>query len=103
MKPQPFYSVMALHVGLVGLLVAPLSRLQSADWPQYRGLYHDGSSREPLRTNWAEQPPAIVWKKQLGPGWSSITASGGRVYTQVKRSNREFCVALSADTGAELW
>jgi outer membrane protein assembly factor BamB len=81
--------------------------LRAEDWPQYRGPNHDGSSSETLRTNWVEQPPEIVWKKEIEPGWGSITVSGGRVYTQVNRrlsgQPREVCVALNADTGAELW
>jgi outer membrane protein assembly factor BamB len=90
---------------LIGL-VASIA-LNAADWPQYRGPNHDGSSSESLRTNWAEKPPRVVWKRSIGPAWSSITVSGGRVFTQVNRrrlnEDREMCVALNADTGAELW
>lgn len=88
-----------------GLLVA--STLPAADWPQYRGPNHDGSSAETLRTNWSQKPPTVVWKKTIGSAWSSITVSGGRAFTQVNRrlanEQREVCVALNADTGAELW
>lgn len=81
--------------------------LRAADWPQYRGPNHDGSSPETLRTNWAAVPPKVVWKKAISPAWSSITVSGGRAFTQVNRrlsgQAREICVALNADTGAELW
>lgn len=81
--------------------------LRAADWPQYRGPNHDGSSSESLRTNWSAIPPKVVWKKSISPAWSSITVSGGRAFTQVNRrlsgQAREICVALNADTGAELW
>lgn len=81
--------------------------LFAADWPQYRGLNHDGSSSEPLRTDWAQKPPTVVWKRAIQPAWSSITVSGGKAFTQVNRAasgqQREFCVALNADTGVELW
>lgn len=79
----------------------------STDWPQYRGPNHDGSSSETLRTNWNQTPPKVVWKKSISPAWSSITVSGGRAFTQANRSvsgeKREVCIALNADTGAELW
>ena len=79
----------------------------AADWPQYRGPNHDGSSSEILRTDWAKTPPKVVWKKSISPAWSSITVSGGRAFTQVNRAvsgqKQELCVALNADTGAELW
>ena len=81
--------------------------LRAADWPQYRGPNHDGSSPEALRTNWAAVPPKVVWRKSIAPAWSSITVSGGRAFTQANRRvsgvAREVCVALNADTGAELW
>jgi outer membrane protein assembly factor BamB len=83
------------------------SVLRAEDWPQYRGPNHDGSSAETLRTNWAQQPPEVVWKKAIEPGWSSITVGGGRAFTQVNRrlsgEPREVCIALNTDTGAELW
>lgn len=81
--------------------------LLAADWPQYRGPNHDGSSPESIRTDWAEKPPTIVWKRSIQSAWSSITVSGGKAFTQVNRAasgqQREFCVALDADTGTELW
>jgi outer membrane protein assembly factor BamB len=81
--------------------------LSAADWPQYRGLHHDGSSAEELRTDWSRTAPKVVWKRSIQPAWSSITVAGARVFTQVNRriagQQREVCVALHADTGAELW
>ena len=81
--------------------------LLAADWPQYRGPDHDGSSSEPIRTDWTKTPPKVVWKRAIEPAWSSITVSGGRAFTQVNRQisgeATEVCVALDADTGRELW
>lgn len=78
-----------------------------ADWPQYRGVDHDGAYRAGIRTNWTESPPAEVWRVPLDPGLSSLAIDGGRVFTQVRRTiagqRREFCLALDAQTGAELW
>jgi outer membrane protein assembly factor BamB len=77
------------------------------DWPQYRGANHDGISTETIRTNWAAEAPREVWKVPLDPGLSSFSIAGGKVFTLVRRSSggqdREFCVALNADTGNELW
>jgi outer membrane protein assembly factor BamB len=48
-----------------------------------------------------------LWRKSIGPGWSSISVSNGRLFTQDKRETatgpREFCVALDATSGTELW
>src|SRR5688500_7538082 len=89
-----------LVLGFVGSAVA-------ADWTQYRGPNHDGSSPERIRTNWVENPPKEIWRKPIGPGWSSMAVMGGKVYTQVRRAtsngDREFCIALDAATGEEVW
>ena len=86
-------------------LLAP--GIDAGDWPQYRGPNHDGVSTEIIRTNWSEQPPGEVWKVALDPGLSSLSVSGGKVFTLVRRpvggQDQEFCVALNAETGAELW
>src|SRR5215467_10692639 len=87
-------------------LVLPL-QLCATDWPQYRGPNHDGISDETIRTNWSKLAPRQVWKIPIDPALSSLTISGGRVFTQVRRQisgqDTEFCVALNADTGQELW
>ena len=89
------------------VLLGFLTPVTAADWPQYRGLHHDGSSLESIRTDWAIMPPKVLWKRSIEPGWSSITVRNGRAFTQVNRQvagqSREVCVALNADTGAELW
>ncbi|MCI0538977.1 MAG: PQQ-like beta-propeller repeat protein [Verrucomicrobiales bacterium] len=92
---------------ILAALCCGLTPALAVDWPQYRGPNGDGTSPEVIRTNWAEQAPREVWRKRIGQGWSSMAVSGGRVFTQVRRSangaDREFCVALDANTGNELW
>lgn len=91
----------------VGLLL--LSGAASAvDWSQYAGPNLDGSSPEIIRTNWAEVPPRVLWRKAIGPGFSSITTGGGRLFTQAKSAavvsgGREICRAFDAATGTNLW
>lgn len=79
----------------------------AVDWPQYNGPLGDNSSPESIRTNWAAEPPQVLWRKPIGPGWSSISVSNGRLFTQDRRTTasgqREFCVALDAMSGTELW
>jgi outer membrane protein assembly factor BamB len=79
----------------------------AADWPQYNGPLGDNSSPESIRTDWAKEPPKVLWRKPIGPGWSSISVSNGRLFTQDRRQtatgSREFCIALDATSGTELW
>lgn len=106
-RPQPG-SRGYLSPWLAALIIPCLTfAVRGGDWPQYRGLTHDGHSDEVIRTNWAENPPQVLWKVPLDPALSSIAVAGGRAFTQARRrmngEDREFCVALDADTGRELW
>ena len=86
--------------------VLPLTGF-AVDWSQYNGPLGDNSSPESIRTNWAAEPPKVLWRKSIGPAWSSLAVSNGKIFTQDRRQtgtgSREFCVALEAATGAELW
>lgn len=79
----------------------------AVDWAQYNGPLGDNSSPESIRTNWTAAPPKVLWRKSIGPGWSSIAVSNGRLFTQERRGTqtgqREFCVALDAASGTQLW
>jgi outer membrane protein assembly factor BamB len=98
------------RIGWILLLLTTLSlspRLRAVEWTQYSGPNLDGSSPETVRTNWGRLPPHVVWRKSIGPGWSSVAVSGGRVFTLEKRtvngSPREVCLALDAATGDPIW
>jgi outer membrane protein assembly factor BamB len=83
------------------------SALRAADWPQYRGPNHDGISTEIIRTNWNAEAPRQVWRMPLAPALSSLSVVVGRIFTMARRpvngQDQEFCIALDAETGAELW
>ena len=101
-------NLLRIHALLLLPALAPMaSGLRAADWPQYRGPNHDGTSTETIRTNWSETPPRQIWKVPLDPALSSFAIAGGKAFTQVRRrlgsSDQEFCIALNAETGQELW
>lgn len=94
------------HVVLSGLVILSLNAT-AADWPQYRGPNLDGTTPEPIQAKWPKAGPKVLWKVPAPNGFSSITVSGGRAFTQVGRmeggAEQEVCVALDANTGKELW
>jgi outer membrane protein assembly factor BamB len=74
------------------------------DWTQFRGPRRDGVvTGVKIATNWNESPPKQVWRHSVGPGWSSIIAVGGRLFTQQQRDNMEEVVCLDAGTGEPIW
>lgn len=78
-----------------------------AEWPQYRGPTHDGVSTDRLNTQWSGSVTNPIWRVPVTNCLGSLTVSGGRVFTQTRRSvsgaDSEVCVALNAATGVELW
>ncbi len=99
---------MNLRHCVASLLLASLATAASAaDWPQYRGADHNGSTAEQISTKWPANGPKQLWKVETPTGFSSFTVSGGKAFTQVTRTiegvPQEVCVALNADTGKELW
>ncbi len=92
-----------------GLLVFWCIGALGGDWPQYRGPTTDGISPELISTNWPAGGPTVVWANMsLTNGFSTFAVSGGRAYTMVSRDDgsgalQEYCVAVDAATGTELW
>lgn len=79
-------------------------QLQAGDWPQFRGLHSDGRVEAgKLDLDWKTSPPRLLWKKRVGPGWSSVIVVGGRLFTQEQRGPMEAVVCYDAATGDELW
>jgi outer membrane protein assembly factor BamB len=78
--------------------------LAQGDWPQYNGPAHDRLAPGALAaTSFAAEGPAVAWREDLGPGFSSFVVSGERAFTLVTRAGRETLVALDAGSGAERW
>jgi outer membrane protein assembly factor BamB len=91
----------------VALAFAAALPTHAADWPQYRGPGHDGISSETILKRWPEGGPKVLWKTATSEGFSSLSVSGGKAFTLVRRdiegAAREVCVALDANSGKELW
>ena len=90
---------------LAGLATADLrsSTAAASGWPQWFGPNRDGVAPPgPLRTDWAANPPKVLWTAPCGGGYSSFAVVGGKVYTQDRKDGVEHVLCLDAQTGAEL-
>lgn len=95
--------ILTLTCSLALGAVRPAS--QTTDWFQWRGPNRDGKSAERglLRT-WPSSGPPAAWRTTgAGVGYSSFSASGGRLYTLGGRSRQELVVAFDAETGTRVW
>lgn len=85
----------------------------AGDWPNWRGPNRDGISRE---TGWnparLDDGPKILWRQQIGVGFSSMAVADGRVYTmgntaqagdEKGKDHADILWCFDAKTGDEIW
>jgi outer membrane protein assembly factor BamB len=89
------------------MVAGPRSESHAAgarDFPQFRGRNRDGIvTGVRLRTDWTTTPPRIVWKQQVGLGWSAFAVAGNLAVTMEQRDDEEAVVAYDVDRGSVAW
>lgn len=76
----------------------------AADWPQFLGPNRDGHSSETgLDWNWPKAGPPILWKRDVGHGWSGPVVAGERLIFFHRVESDEVVLCLDPTTGEEEW
>ncbi len=85
------------------LLLCPLTG-EAADWPQWRGPLRDGHAAmgAPVPETLAVEPK-VVWRLNIGGGFSSPVVAGGRLVYLDAQNRKEVAHLVDAQTGRETW
>ena len=74
------------------------------EWPQFLGPTQNGISSETnLTQSWSMDGPKELWRANVGTGMSTVSASGGKLFTVGQADGKQSVVALDAKTGKQLW
>ncbi len=80
------------------LLFSATNLAPAADWPRFRGNDLLASSSDPMRTNWADIKPSILWSTNSANYGSVAVANGIAYYCGGNQ-----CYAVKAGSGLSLW
>jgi outer membrane protein assembly factor BamB len=74
------------------------------DWPSWRGPAGNGISKE---SGWNPKAladgPTILWKADVGQGYSSVAIQGSRLVTAGMKDGNYTAFCLAADSGTPVW
>jgi len=93
-----------LRLPIAAALLLAVAPARADDWTRWRGPQRNGQSAETGWLDaWPAEGPRILWKAQVGVGFSSFAVAGNRAYTigHAEEADTVFCLDIEA--GKVLW
>ena len=89
---------------LSGLALVTVAVAHAEDWPQFLGPTRNGVyTAGDLAAKWPAGGPALVWKRDVGQGFSAPVVAEGRLILFHRIGDKEVVEALDAATGRGIW
>ena len=109
MKKKFSYSWALVLLIFIQVLSGISIKVNAQSWEQFRGENRSGISTEKLvAESWADDQPELIWKKELGSGFSELIISEGIIYTMISETidsitGYEYVAAFNELSGDEIW
>lgn len=74
------------------------------DFPQFLGPNRDAAiDHLRLDRDWQSRPPQLLWRREIGAGWSGFAVVAGHALTLEQRGENELVTCYDLDTGEVEW
>lgn len=95
----------ALFNPLLSAMLAAVSAgsLCATEWPNFRGSRFDGIADAPSLANAPSLDFRLLWRRELGSGYSSVTTQDGRGYTMASIGDSDYLVCFDLSSGGDLF
>ena len=102
--PSPEERLLAQSDGEALAGTAAVQDAGSPEWPSFRGPNRDSILHGVrIATDWDNQPPVELWRRPVGPAWSSFAVHGDLFFTQEQRGEQEIVSCYKVSTGEPVW
>jgi outer membrane protein assembly factor BamB len=89
---------------LAGAAAVDLQTTTPDDFPQFLGPRRDARlTGLRLSRDWQANPPRLVWRREIGAGWSTLAAVNGFAVTLEQRGGDELVTCYEVATGQPCW
>jgi len=95
-------SIAIPHADPHGTAILP-AEAGPGDWPAFRGPERESRvTGVTFSTDWST-PPREVWRRPVGPAWSSFIVVGDYLFTQEQSGGQELVTCYGTATGEPVW